>query len=76
MAAMMNPGETNTDYCRRRAAEERAAAEHAADERAAQSHRDLARYFDELASGAARSPPAGQPIQSAGGLPSDFRIIP
>jgi hypothetical protein len=72
----MNSGETKQDYCRRRAAEERAAAAHAADERAAQSHRDLAQHFEELASEAGNGWTRDDPVQSTSTLPSDFRIIP
>ena len=46
---LMRPLETDSDYCRRRAAQERAAAAGAADERAARSHRDLAGRFEALA---------------------------
>jgi len=49
MAMLMRPLETDSDYCRRRAAQERAAAAGAADERAARSHRDLAGRFEALA---------------------------
>jgi hypothetical protein len=41
--------ERSSEYYKRRAAEERVAAEQAADERAAQAHRALAGYYAKLA---------------------------
>jgi hypothetical protein len=76
MTARMKSGETKQEYCRRRAAEERAAAAHAADERAAQSHRDLAEYFEALASDAGDAWMRDDPVPSTSTLPADFRIIP
>ena len=76
MIAQMKSGETKQDYCRRRAAEERAAAAQAADERAAQSHRDLAEHFEELASHADDGWMPEEPVPSTSTLPADFRIIP
>lgn len=70
----MNRPETESDYCRRRAAEERAAAAHAADERAAKSHRDLAAHFEGLAGQSVPMRSADEPRSSI--LAGEFRIIP
>lgn len=70
----MNQTESNSDYCRRRAAEEREAAAQAKDERAARAHRDLAEHFEGLsrqAGGAASVDRAPTSI-----LAGEFRIIP
>ena len=64
----------STDYFHRRALEERAAAELAQDERAANSHRELARRYDEKAKdglgGEADEPESGSV------LPDEFQILP
>ena len=64
----------SADYFHRRALEERAAAELAQDERAANSHRELARRYDEKAKdglgGEADEPESGSV------LPDEFQILP
>jgi hypothetical protein len=76
MIVLMTPPEDNRDYCRRRAAEERAAAAHAADDRAAQAHLDLARHFESLACHELVESPPDQLPYSPSTLPGEFRIIP
>jgi hypothetical protein len=76
MAFRMEQRENNREYCRRRAAEELAAANYAADERAAQSHRDLARHFEELAGNLPENGAPEGAVLPASTLPSEFRIIP
>jgi hypothetical protein len=68
--------ETELNYFHRRAAEERTAAANAADERAAQSHRDLAEHFEELARHPWKREVPGEALKSASTLPAEFRIIP
>lgn len=64
----------DSDYFRRRATEEEAAAESAVDDRARQSHLDLARRYLEVADG--RSMPAGVVAETSVGLiGAEFRII-
>jgi hypothetical protein len=70
---MQHPSPSN--YFKRRAEEERAAAELATNERAAQSHRELAMHYGELASGVER-PRSGGAECEAGILSKDFRIVP
>jgi len=61
------------NYYTQRAAEELAKAERCSDERAAQSHRDLARCYQEQADGN----PADTPEDNAPNiLPKDFQILP
>jgi len=67
----MEEAETK-DYFERRAAEEREAADQAQDVRAAQSHREMARRYDEKA----RNLPATPAEDSMSGLPREFRILP
>jgi hypothetical protein len=64
----------SADYFHRRALEERAAAELAHDERAANSHRELARRYDEKAEdgpGAEAEEPEFGSV-----LPDEFQILP
>jgi hypothetical protein len=65
-----------TDYFRRRAEEERAAAENAGDARAAQTHRALAARYDAKATGS----PVHEIEEDRGGnrgtLSDDFTILP
>jgi hypothetical protein len=63
------------DYYEKRAAEERAAADRAADERIAEPHRELARRYDELASGE-REAGDETPADAPAGLAPEFRILP
>jgi hypothetical protein len=63
------------NYFERRAAQERAAAERAQDERIAQPHRELARRYDDLASGAEQIDGEEMPEMIAG-LAPEFRILP
>jgi|GraSoiStandDraft_13_1057314.scaffolds.fasta_scaffold651696_2 hypothetical protein len=70
---MQHPCSSN--YFKRRAEEERAAAELATNERAAQSHRELAMHYRELASGV-EWPRSGGAEGEAGILSKDFRIVP
>lgn len=65
------------DYFRRRAEEEREAADRAADERAAHSHRELAHHYERLAGDQSPAPAdSGNDLQSSGVLPREFRILP
>jgi len=64
-------------YFERRAEEERSAAKSATDDRAAQTHRELAEHYEEMAKrgpapGTAEEPPPQHP----GTLPREFRILP
>jgi hypothetical protein len=70
---MQHPCSSN--YFKRRAEEERAAAELATNERAAQSHRELAIHYRELASGVESRRNDGAEGE-AGILSKDFRIVP
>ena len=70
---MQQPG--SKDYFQRRAEQERTAAEQAGDERAAQSHRELAERYDEMA----KQEPGeirGDDQPQSGIMPKDFRIVP
>ena len=62
-----------TDYFHKRADEERAAAELAKDERAANSHRELARRYDEKAE---VGEDAGEEPEEGRVLPDEFQILP
>jgi hypothetical protein len=62
-----------TDYFHKRADEERAAAELAKDERAANSHRELARRYDEKAEVGEHE--MEEPEQG-NLLPNEFQILP
>lgn len=63
------------DYFRKRAEEEREAAEAARDERAAQPHRELAERYEKKAENG--EPVTGDEESSESGpLPSDFTIVP
>jgi hypothetical protein len=62
-------------YFERRAEEERAAAQRATNERAAQSHRELADRYHDLATGA-EQPLSEDGAGDAGILWKDFRIVP
>ena len=64
-----------SDYFRRRAEEERAAADSAADERAAQTHRALAARYDAKASGSPVRDAGKEPPRDAGTLSNDFTIL-
>jgi hypothetical protein len=65
-----------TDYFRRRAEEEMAAAQKARDERAAQTHRALAARYEAKANGSpVRDAHAGEP-EDGSILSSDFTILP
>jgi hypothetical protein len=64
------------DYFERRADEERVAADKAADERAAQSHRELARHYRNIASGSEEAPGRDVEAPAQGILPREFRIVP
>jgi hypothetical protein len=64
------------DYFERRADEERAAAEKAGDERAAQSHRELAKHYHNIARGSEEAPGRDAEVPSPGILPREFRIVP
>ncbi len=60
------------DYFRKRAEEEREAADQAADERAAQPHRELAERYEEKAE-------TGEPVaedEANDALPNGFTIVP
>jgi hypothetical protein len=63
------------DYFRRRAEEERAAADSAADDRAAETHRALAARYDAKANGCAVRDCAKDPPRDCGTLSSDFTIL-
>jgi hypothetical protein len=65
-----------SDYFRRRAEEERAAAAKAGDERAAQSHRALAARYDAKANGSPVRDASDDPRGDGGTLSSDFTILP
>ena len=63
------------DYFRKRAEEEREAADAASDERAAQPHRELAEHYKKKAENG--DPVAEDEEQSANGsLADDFTIVP
>ncbi|MFL6755403.1 MAG: hypothetical protein ACJ8FI_11065 [Sphingomicrobium sp.] len=64
------------DYYRRRAEEERAAAEHANDERAAQSHRELSDQYEKLATSDDRPSGDDQQRDEPGIASKEFRIVP
>jgi hypothetical protein len=65
------------NYFRRRAEEERAAADKAGDERAAQTHRALAARYDAKASGSPVRDAKDLPEDRGGGtLSSEFTILP
>ena len=70
----METGERK-EYFEKRAADERLAADQAGDERAAELHRELARRYDELATGP-ETPPSEVPADLVAGIPSEFRILP
>ena len=63
------------EYYKRRAKEERAAAEHASDERAAQSHRELLDQYERLADGEAPTGAAADQ-EKPGSVSKEFRILP
>jgi hypothetical protein len=71
----MEQSENHRAYCRRRAAEERIAAEHAADERAAEVHFSLARHFEERAEQSSEVADSAHSFQPTGTLCGEFRII-
>jgi hypothetical protein len=62
-------------YYSRRAEEEARAADQAHDPRAAETHRELARHYRELADGIEISPVAEPRPTQSGILARDFRII-
>lgn len=64
------------DYFERRSEEERTAAEQASDERAAQSHRELAEHYRNVANGSEQLPVDDEGSSDAGTLPKEFRIVP
>ena len=64
------------DYFERRSAEERTAAEQASDERAAQSHRELAEHYRNVANGSEQLPAEDEGDSEAESLPKEFRIVP
>jgi hypothetical protein len=64
------------DYFERRSSEEQAAAEQASDERAAQSHRELADHYRNIANGSEEPPVDDDTGSGEGILPKDFRILP
>ena len=70
------PKPDSKDYFERRAEQERTAAERCADERAAQSHRELADHYRQIAEGAERLPASDPKPNEPGILPKDFRILP
>lgn len=63
------------EYFRRRAEEERAAADSAADDRAAQTHRALAARYDARANGSPVRDCAKDAPRDCGTLSSDFTIL-
>ena len=65
-----------TEYFRRRADQERTAADQATDERAALTHREMAGRYDELARGIVPVSEAEPPPLRPGILPRDFQIVP
>jgi hypothetical protein len=64
------------DYFERRSFEEDAAAEQASDERAAQSHRELADHYRNIANGSEQLPADEETGGGDGILSKDFRILP
>ena len=64
------------DYFERRAQEEIAAAEHAADLRAAQSHRELANRYRDLAQAGRAPRDEGAEESEPRIVSSEFRIVP
>ena len=63
------------EYYKRRAKEERIAAERASDERAAQSHRELLDQYERLADGEAPAR-AADDREKSGSVSKEFRILP
>jgi hypothetical protein len=64
------------DYFARRSDQERAAAEQARDARAAQSHRELAERYRNLANGSEQLPVDEDGGGEHGILTKEFRIVP
>jgi len=64
------------DYFRKRAEQERAAADRAADERSAHVHRELAKEYRRRADAGERRVAAAAEAPVHGILPNDFRIVP
>jgi len=64
------------DYFVRRSEEERTAAEQARDERAAQSHRELADHYRNIAEGSEELPGDDGAGWGDGTLAKEFRIVP
>jgi len=64
------------DYFERRSEEERTAAEQASDARAAQSHRELAEHYRQVANGSERLPADDDGSPEVGTLAKEFRIVP
>lgn len=64
------------DYFERRSEEERTAAEQASDQRAAQSHRELAEHYRNVANGSEALPDDDDRGSDDGFLPKEFRIVP
>ena len=65
----------STDCFQRRAEEESAAAANATDERAAQSHRELAVHYRNIANGSEQLPQDDADQSEGGILPLEFRIV-
>ena len=72
--------QSDSDYFRRRADEEKAAAERASDPRARQSHIDLAERYADAARAIDGAAKAGEPHQAPAApiplLQPEFRILP